>query len=61
MIIEISNDDKGYHKIVDEEIEHKAGEFLYRVDEKCQYVKFTLTENYGGSGIYVSKVFVFGK
>lgn len=42
LIVEVSSDDSSYKKVVDSEIEHRAGEFLYSVSEEAQYVKFTL-------------------
>lgn len=42
LIVEVSKDDSSYKKVVDSEIEHRAGEFLYSISEEAQYVKFTL-------------------
>lgn len=51
--------------VKDIELEHRAGDHLFTVQAKDgakkQFVKLTVLENFGGSGIYVSKVFVFGK
>lgn len=83
----LSNDNKNFEKVVDAEIEQKAGDYIYEFlpnqevqtkslqdiwestneNEKKEewkealFVKFEYTQNYGGSGIYVSKVFVFGE
>ncbi|KAJ3444465.1 f5/8 type c domain containing protein [Anaeramoeba flamelloides] len=63
MKILISKDDKNYEKIVDTEVEHRAGDFLFDLEEEkvIQYVKYMITKNRGGSGIYVSKCYAFGE
>jgi len=59
-------------RVVDEEIQQKAGDYLFDQDHmrqlvgskeehlNAQYVKFIITENYGGSGVHISKLYVFG-
>ena len=61
MIIKTSKDDDSYETIVEDELEQKAGEYIYDIKTEAQFVKFILTENYGGSGIHVSKVFIYGE
>lgn len=77
----LSKDDADWKKVVDEELEHRAGDFLYdlgaalenfprakfarfvivRETISCRKLIFVLqTENFGGSGIHLSKAYVFG-
>ena len=66
---EVSKDDQTYIPLIDDEIEQKAGDYLYGseklsesgTDLVAQYVKFIITENYGGSGVHISKLYVFGE
>lgn len=43
------------------ELEHRAGEHIYDIDEpiEAQYIKTRVLENFGGSGIYISKILAF--
>jgi hypothetical protein len=42
LIIEASTDDKNYELLVEDELEQKAGEYLYDVKTEAEFVKFTL-------------------
>jgi len=59
IMISTSTDDIKYETVIDEELEWKAGEYIYNVNIDALYVKFTITENFGGSGVYISKLFIF--
>ncbi|KAA6353514.1 MAG: hypothetical protein EZS28_050959, partial [Streblomastix strix] len=63
IIIEVSQDNKQYTTLIDTELEHRAGDHLYDLPQPivAQFLKLTITENYGGSGIFVHKVFAFGE
>ncbi|KAH0789926.1 F5/8 type C domain containing protein [Histomonas meleagridis] len=43
------------------ELEHRAGDHMYDLDEpiEAQYIKTKVLENFGGSGIYISKILAF--
>lgn len=43
------------------ELEHRAGEHIYDIDVpiEAQYIKTRVLENFGGSGIYISKILAF--
>ena len=56
-----SLDEKEWKRVVQDEFEKKAGDRVYSVDEKAQFVKYRICSNYGGSGVHVSKLFAFGK
>ncbi|KAL0224197.1 hypothetical protein P9112_003587 [Eukaryota sp. TZLM1-RC] len=49
--------------VAEGELEHRAGDHLFDLEKpyEAQYVKLEITENFGGSGIYVSKLYVFGE
>ncbi|KAG9393208.1 F5/8 type C domain containing protein [Carpediemonas membranifera] len=53
-------DEAAMRLVVDSELEHRGGDFLYPVTETARYVKYTITDNYGGSGSYTTKLFLFG-
>ncbi|KAJ5078452.1 f5/8 type c domain containing protein [Anaeramoeba ignava] len=59
----VSENGKDFISIIESELEHRAGDFLFKLDKPINgsFVKFLITENFGGSGIYISKCFVFGK
>ena len=42
-------------------LEHRAGDHFWDLDSpvEAEYIKLNVTENFGGSGIYVSKLFAF--
>jgi hypothetical protein len=43
------------------ELEHRAGEHLFDLDEPvfAHYLKTRVTENFGGSGVMISKILAF--
>jgi hypothetical protein len=43
------------------QIEHRAGEHLFELDEpvEAQYLKTLVLENFGGSGVCISKILAF--
>ncbi|KAG9394913.1 F5/8 type C domain containing protein [Carpediemonas membranifera] len=47
-------------QVADDELEHRGGDFMYECKETARFVKYTITENYGGSGSYTTKLFLFG-
>jgi len=53
-------------KVVDTELEHRAGDHLFLLAEdidkmpRAKFARFVITENFGGSGIHISKAYVFG-
>eukprot|EP01135_Chromosphaera_perkinsii_P011913 Nk52_evm30s2531 gene=Nk52_evmTU30s2531 len=61
--IHLSLDNVTYKKVTDTELEHRAGDHLFDLEEPVMacYAKFVVTENFGGSGIYISRCFVFGR
>mmetsp|Transcript_41307 Transcript_41307/g.66996 ORF Transcript_41307/g.66996 Transcript_41307/m.66996 type:complete len:147 (-) Transcript_41307:97-537(-) len=61
--IHLSSDGISWDKLVDCELEHRAGDHLYDVADGlvAQYLKYVVTENFGGSGAFVSKIFAFGE
>ena len=56
--------------VVDADIEHRAGDHFFdclqlsevvlATSPRARYVRFEVTENFGGSGTYISKCYVFG-
>eukprot|EP00003_Mantamonas_plastica_P029818 TRINITY_DN714_c0_g1_i2.p1 TRINITY_DN714_c0_g1~~TRINITY_DN714_c0_g1_i2.p1 ORF type:complete len:167 (+),score=21.53 TRINITY_DN714_c0_g1_i2:72-503(+) len=58
-----SEDNENWTQEIDTDIEFRAGDHLYDLEKEVQakYVKFVVTENHGGSGIYISKCYVFGE
>jgi hypothetical protein len=38
----VSEDNESYKLVVDEEIEQKAGDYLYKIKEKAQYIKYLI-------------------
>ncbi|KAL0213536.1 hypothetical protein RCL1_007162 [Eukaryota sp. TZLM3-RCL] len=59
---QVSYDGTLWRTIVEGELEQRAGDHLYPLEEpvECQFIKLIITENFGGSGIYVSKLYAFG-
>jgi hypothetical protein len=43
------------------ELEHRAGEHLFNLEAvvEAQYLKVRVTENFGGSGVMISKILAF--
>ncbi|OHT06244.1 F5/8 type C domain containing protein [Tritrichomonas foetus] len=43
------------------ELEHRAGEHIFDLDEpvEARFIKTRVLENFGGSGIYISKILAF--
>jgi len=62
----LSADEKDWKRVVDTELEHRAGDHLFDLGDKldnmlrAKFAKFVITENFGGSGIHISKAYVFG-
>mmetsp|Transcript_17619 Transcript_17619/g.30345 ORF Transcript_17619/g.30345 Transcript_17619/m.30345 type:complete len:147 (+) Transcript_17619:57-497(+) len=61
--ISLSLDGKTWEQVVDAELEHRGGDHLFDLNTPvlATYAKLTVTENFGGSGIFVSKFYVFGE
>mmetsp|Transcript_7072 Transcript_7072/g.10403 ORF Transcript_7072/g.10403 Transcript_7072/m.10403 type:complete len:145 (+) Transcript_7072:32-466(+) len=61
--IAISNDDKKYTDIWETPVEKKSGDVLYTPKEpiEAEYIRYVVLENYGGSGVHISKVYAFGE
>eukprot|EP00127_Corallochytrium_limacisporum_P005373 Clim_evm49s203 gene=Clim_evmTU49s203 len=59
----LSEDKSNFHMLVDQEIEHRAGDFLWDVSPPvlARFIMFAVTENWGGSGIYIAKCFAYGE
>mmetsp|Transcript_25069 Transcript_25069/g.63068 ORF Transcript_25069/g.63068 Transcript_25069/m.63068 type:complete len:152 (-) Transcript_25069:149-604(-) len=61
--------EEDFVKVIERPLEHRAGDFLYRVEDmenqdklkEVRSVKLQALENSGGSGIYVSKVYIYGQ
>ncbi len=49
-------------EVVDEPLEHRGGDFLYAMaGQEARYVRYSIMDNYGGSGSYTTKLFLFGQ
>eukprot|EP00741_Cyanophora_paradoxa_P010420 tig00000037_g10075.t1 len=59
----LSADGLKWDAVVDAELEHRAGDHLFDVPERprASFLKLVVTENFGGSGIFVSKAYCFGE
>ncbi|KAL0230709.1 hypothetical protein PCE1_004265 [Barthelona sp. PCE] len=57
---QLSEDNENWTSIVNEPIEHRQGDFFYDLPNiSSQYVKLIVHSNFGGSGIFISKVYAF--
>ncbi|KAL0244530.1 hypothetical protein GEMRC1_008614 [Eukaryota sp. GEM-RC1] len=58
----LSMDGSTWENVTEGELEHRAGDHLFDLENPMDacFIKLEITENFGGSGIYVSKLYAFG-
>ncbi|KAH7821646.1 uncharacterized protein MONOS_13443 [Monocercomonoides exilis] len=63
LIIQTSLDGKNFTTVAESELEQRAGDHLFDLPElvTASFIKFIITENFGGSGIFVTKALAFGE
>ncbi|KAK2964973.1 hypothetical protein BLNAU_274 [Blattamonas nauphoetae] len=60
--IQTSMDNDNFTTIAESELEQRGGDHLFDLPEpvKAKFIKFIVTENFGGSGIFITKALAFG-
>ncbi|GCA63729.1 hypothetical protein KIPB_011612, partial [Kipferlia bialata] len=51
-----------WHTLVDTPLPQRGGVFMWEVEggKTARYVRYTIDSNYGGSGAYTTKLYLFG-
>ncbi|GKT20158.1 F5/8 type C domain-containing protein [Aduncisulcus paluster] len=62
---EISKNMKEWKEIVESEVEWRGGDHMWGIPKDTtfegRYCRYTIMENFGGSGAYTTKLYLFGK